>query len=810
MAERPRRASIAQRLLARARRAQDHGGARLTASVVARRRLPAQALAPRLLPQRETRGRAPMSLARQAERPTATASEPAVAAPEGMSEFAAEWLFGEGDVQGTPFAGGAALPVSGRPAFLPAPNAPTPATAARAPRSNVRQRGRVQEGPMRLSAIPPAQGEAPPLGASAPASDSPGAGETASDAPVRDPAPTIDRSSSSDPAPTEDLAAAPASTSLPHSPAVSAGLPTPAQGQLAAPDPTAAADTAAEALLPPAQAAPLMLAPKRRSEPASTPPARAPVVLQRVPRPSVSEMMAAVVTVPGGPPRGLLRRALDRVLALRSAEQTGVAPAGALGTAEGGSGAARVGAPPGAPAGARVARAPTARPDAPASRRGGLSQAGPIASADRSAAPRLHNPLQGSDPASAARTAMPPSGAPVDRAPVEGSAASPALSQAEMPLASAPDLYSAPPAPASGSKAPTLARVVRPAGGAGSTAPAEKLGGVLTTRGGYQSGSSPSVSRKPSRPGAPTSPAGVRGPSAAGAPTSAGASVQSASLADRDVRASAAAKPGGLRRALARLRIDRSPVPPPQESFASEHPAGTGPIEGAPAESPTDEPTTILDTASGPWLAPAPATGGTTPQLPPALGEAGDSEIPAHPSLSAPGIARAASDASGRPPVRLRRVPARIFSPLADLRSVAPSASVRPAARPRPGAPTSGERLADATGASLRRELAGGRETIEFFPGDSDASADVLARASAGAAGPGAAANPAAPAAAEAPVAPGAPAAESGGAMAGGASASHAGASPEADDMYEHIIERLRRDLLTERERMGDLLGDLP
>jgi hypothetical protein len=39
---------------------------------------------------------------------------------------------------------------------------------------------------------------------------------------------------------------------------------------------------------------------------------------------------------------------------------------------------------------------------------------------------------------------------------------------------------------------------------------------------------------------------------------------------------------------------------------------------------------------------------------------------------------------------------------------------------------------------------------------------------------------------------------------------SHAVASPEMDELYEHVVERLRRELLFERERMGDLLGDLP
>ena len=35
------------------------------------------------------------------------------------------------------------------------------------------------------------------------------------------------------------------------------------------------------------------------------------------------------------------------------------------------------------------------------------------------------------------------------------------------------------------------------------------------------------------------------------------------------------------------------------------------------------------------------------------------------------------------------------------------------------------------------------------------------------------------------------------------------GAGHDLDEMYEHMIDRLRRDLLDERERMGDLVGDL-
>jgi hypothetical protein len=39
----------------------------------------------------------------------------------------------------------------------------------------------------------------------------------------------------------------------------------------------------------------------------------------------------------------------------------------------------------------------------------------------------------------------------------------------------------------------------------------------------------------------------------------------------------------------------------------------------------------------------------------------------------------------------------------------------------------------------------------------------------------------------------------------------HAGHAPDVDydDIYDHVLRRLRRDLLREREQMGDVLGDL-
>jgi hypothetical protein len=54
---------------------------------------------------------------------------------------------------------------------------------------------------------------------------------------------------------------------------------------------------------------------------------------------------------------------------------------------------------------------------------------------------------------------------------------------------------------------------------------------------------------------------------------------------------------------------------------------------------------------------------------------------------------------------------------------------------------------------------------------------------------------PPAPAQAGAPAAPPAPAGPP---------------APSLEDIYDHVVERLRRDLLVERERMGDLTGPLP
>ena len=90
-----------------------------------------------------------------------------------------------------------------------------------------------------------------------------------------------------------------------------------------------------------------------------------------------------------------------------------------------------------------------------------------------------------------------------------------------------------------------------------------------------------------------------------------------------------------------------------------------------------------------------------------------------------------------------------------------------------------------------------GYETV-LFPrpaGLAFAPAVSLMRAADGEQEPAAAASDAPAATESAP----APAAQGGG-----------GGGGDIEEIYTQVIERLRRDLLADRERMGDLLGDLP
>lgn len=104
--------------------------------------------------------------------------------------------------------------------------------------------------------------------------------------------------------------------------------------------------------------------------------------------------------------------------------------------------------------------------------------------------------------------------------------------------------------------------------------------------------------------------------------------------------------------------------------------------------------------------------------------------------------------------------------------------------------------MAALTGADLVEQ--GGTASVTFAPAAvSSAPRAVLARAEA---------EPA-PVAAPVPVSAGASAATSAPAPGG---AGHAPAAPDMTEVYEHVVEQLRRELLVERERMGDLTGDLP
>ena len=187
---------------------------------------------------------------------------------------------------------------------------------------------------------------------------------------------------------------------------------------------------------------------------------------------------------------------------------------------------------------------------------------------------------------------------------------------------------------------------------------------------------------------------------------------------------------------------------------------------------------------------------------------------PTYPAESTPGPPAAdtrAAQRTHRPRGNRPRPLLRVQQPAAP----PPETAIGDLGAERVAAPTAGQRLAHATGAELSREHESALETIEFgalarrpvtapLPSPVASGVPVGRAPDVGPAGPPA--NAGAPEAAQ-PIAAAATASPSGGADVG---ASHAAASPDADDLYEHMVERLRRDLLFERERMGDLLGDLP
>src|SRR5438067_2080301 len=129
MSKGPRPMLLSGRLLARTAWVRRRPTQRLTNFVRDRHWPSTHPTRPRLLPLRDGPGGRGVPV-RVAEEP-----EPVAAIP-GMSDFAARWLFGDGVAEGTPFAGGAAVPaeqVGESPSFLatrggaPAKQGPAPA-----------------------------------------------------------------------------------------------------------------------------------------------------------------------------------------------------------------------------------------------------------------------------------------------------------------------------------------------------------------------------------------------------------------------------------------------------------------------------------------------------------------------------------------------------------------------------------------------------------------------------------------------------------------------------------------------------------
>jgi hypothetical protein len=276
-------APLGRRLVARGKRISRAAGVRLADEVTARRQ-------PKRL-EDATRLAAGRTLPARVGRVVAAAAPPAPR-PAGMTDWAARWLFGDGPVEGVPFAGGAAL----RDRELAQPE--QPAAPSPAPRRLARTpaRGRIEEGSrMRLSATPPPKAAAkPPDHAPAP--------------PIR---PASDVSSAAPASPFERTAAAPS-----REDSAQAGRPEPLKQP---------ADDRPHAVRAPAVATPVTMRPRSvASAGRERPLLRVHGVAQATPA------AAAPVQRPAG--RGMLRRLVDVARRRRSATQSpldGAQPAAA-------------------------------------------------------------------------------------------------------------------------------------------------------------------------------------------------------------------------------------------------------------------------------------------------------------------------------------------------------------------------------------------------------------------------------------------------------------------------------------------------
>lgn len=274
-------------------------------------------------------------------------------------------------------------------------------------------------------------------------------------------------------------------------------------------------------------------------------------------------------------------------------------------------------------------------------------------------------------------------------------------------------------------------------------------------------------------------------------------------------RSKAGAAPPASPPAASRAEIPAAGPPPALvQRVAQPTVSGSG---QPPLAAPTREapPGAIPEVESG-ELAPPPGEGSNELPLAPSTVErlaegvsTGSSEARARLARSSTAPTRPAATTiasrGARPALRLVAAHEPVGGTATLARSETPQTQQVGAAAGSRRSPTSGARLADATGARLTQGE-GGYETV-VFPRPSGlafAPAVSLMRAADGAP------EPAAQPAGDAPAAPQeapAPAPAPGGGGGGGG---------EIEEIYTQVIERLRRDLLADRERMGDLLGDLP
>ncbi len=165
MSAHSRSAQLASRVLVRRARIGDRPARRAAELVRGRHGGAALPARPRLMPLRDpARPRVALAASAPSHGETQPPAAPAVA---GMSDFAARWLFGDGEIEGTPFASGAAIPrehVGQLPSFLSGRRevrtSPEPGAHGRARAAAERDpplRGQVDEGrPLRVSPVPPA------------------------------------------------------------------------------------------------------------------------------------------------------------------------------------------------------------------------------------------------------------------------------------------------------------------------------------------------------------------------------------------------------------------------------------------------------------------------------------------------------------------------------------------------------------------------------------------------------------------------------------------------------------------------------